>query len=97
MALGSALAVSGGKAENAGRMLSTLTSKIDDVTQGVTDAEKPFERLGISISEIASSSNEQLLRRVVGELAKMEDVTKRNAIAADLFSKAKPKKPKNKA
>jgi lambda family phage tail tape measure protein len=88
MALGSALAVSGGKAENAGRMLSSLTGKIDDVTQGVTDAEKPFQRLGISISEIASSSNEQLLRRVVDQLAKMEDVTKRNAIAADLFSKA---------
>jgi lambda family phage tail tape measure protein len=88
MALGSALAVSGGKAENAGRMLSTLTSKIDDVTQGVTDAEKPFERLGISISEIASSSNEQLLRRVVAQLATMEDVVKRNAIAAQLFSKA---------
>lgn len=88
MALGSALAVSGGKAENAGKMLSTLTGKIDDVTQGVTDAEKPFERLGISIGEIASSSNEQLLRRVVEQLAKMDDVVKRNAIAAQLFSKA---------
>lgn len=88
MALGSALAVSGGKAENAGKMLSSLTGKIDDVTQGVTDAEKPFERLGISIAEIASSSNEQLLRRVVEQLAKMDDVVKRNALAAQLFSKA---------
>jgi hypothetical protein len=88
MALGSALSVSGGKAENAGKMLSSLTNKIDAVTQGVNDAEKPFTRLGISISEIASSSNEQLLKRVVEQLAKMSDVTTRNAIAADLFSKA---------
>ncbi len=88
MALGSALSISGGKAENAGKMLSSLTNKIDAVTQGVNDAEKPFTRLGISISEIASSSNEQLLKRVVEQLAKMSDVTTRNAIAADLFSKA---------
>jgi lambda family phage tail tape measure protein len=88
MALSSALSVSGGKAENAGKMLSSLTNKIDAVTQGVNDAEKPFTRLGISISEIASSSNEQLLKRVVEQLAKMSDVTTRNAIAADLFSKA---------
>ena len=88
MALGSALAVSGGKAENAGKMLSSLTSKIDAVTQGVTDADKPFTRLGINISEIASSTNEQLLKRVVAQLAVMSDVTTRNAIAADLFSKA---------
>lgn len=88
MALGSALAVSGGKAENAGKMLSSLSSKIDAVTQGVTDAEKPFTRLGISISEIASSSNEQLIKRVVQQLALMTDATTRNAIAADIFSKA---------
>jgi len=88
MALSSALAVSGGSADNAGKLLASLTKKIDDVTQGVESAQEPFERLGITLKEIASSSNEELLKRVVGVLAKMEDPVKRNAIAMDLFSKA---------
>ncbi len=88
MALSSALAVSGGRADNAGKLLAGLTKKIDDVTQGVESAQEPFERLGISLKEIASSSNEELLRRVSNALAKIEDPIKRNAIAMDLFSKA---------
>lgn len=88
MALSSALAVSGGRADNAGKLLAGLTKKIDDVTQGVESAQEPFERLGITLKEIASSTNEELLRRVASELAKIEDPIKRNAIAMDLFSKA---------
>lgn len=88
MGLTSALSTSGGKAENAGKMLSALSTSIDKVTQGVEGAEKPFQRLGISIDEIASSSTEQLLRRVAEELAKVEDATTRNAIAREIFSKA---------
>ena len=88
MALSSALTVSGGRADNAGKLLAGLTKKIDDVTQGVESAQEPFERLGISLKEIASSSNEELLRRVAGALSKIEDPIKRNAIAMDLFSKA---------
>lgn len=88
MGLSSALATSGGRAENAGKMLSTLSSSIDKVTQGVENAEKPFQRLGISIDEIASSSTEQLLKRVAESLAKVEDATTRNAIAREIFSKA---------
>jgi lambda family phage tail tape measure protein len=88
MGMSSALATSGGKAENAGKMLSALSSSIDKVTQGVEGAEKPFQRLGISIEEIASSSTEQLLKRVAESLAKVEDATMRNAIAREIFSKA---------
>jgi len=88
MGLSSALSTSGGRAENAGKMLSNLSSSIDKITQGVEGAEKPFQRLGISIQEIASSSTEQLLKRVAESLAKVEDATTRNAIAREIFSKA---------
>ena len=88
MGLSSALALSGGKADNAGKMLSALSTSIDKITQGVEGAEKPFQRLGISIQEIASSSTEQLLRRVAEQLSKVEDATTRNALAREIFSKA---------
>ena len=88
MALGTALAVSGGKAENAGKMLSAFSSKIDNAAQGNEGAQKTFERLGISISDIASSTNEQLLDKVVQKLASMKDPITRNALAMEAFSKA---------
>jgi lambda family phage tail tape measure protein len=88
MGLSSALALSGGKADNAGKLLSTLSTSIDKIMQGAEGAEKPFQRLGISIQEIASSSTEQLLKRVAEQLSKVEDATTRNALAREIFSKA---------
>jgi deoxyxylulose-5-phosphate synthase len=83
MALGTALAVSGGKAENAGKMLSAFSAKIDNAAQGNEGAQKTFERLGISLSEIANSTNEQLLDKVVQKLASMKDPITRNALAME--------------
>ena len=88
MALGTALAVSGGKAENAGKMLSSFSSKIDNAAQGNEEAQKTFQRLGVSLADIANSTNEQLLDKVVQKLASMKDPITRNALAMEAFSKA---------
>lgn len=88
MALGSALAVSGGKADNAGKLLSSFTSKIDSAAQGNEGAQKSFERLGISLKDIANMTNEQLLDKVVKKLSEIADPVTRNALAMEMFSKA---------
>lgn len=88
MALGTALAVSGGKADNAGKMLSSFSAKIDNAAQGNEEAQKTFQRLGVSLSDIANSTNEQLLDKVVQKLASMTDPITRNALAMEVFSKA---------
>jgi hypothetical protein len=88
MALGTALAVSGGKAENAGKLLSAFSAKVDNAAQGNEEAQKTFERLGVSLSDIANSTNEQLLDKVVQKLASMKDPITRNALAMEAFSKA---------
>jgi len=88
MALGTALAVSGGKAENAGKMLTAFSTKIDNAAQGNEEAQKTFQRLGVSLSDIANSTNEQLLDKVVQKLASMKDPITRNALAMEAFSKA---------
>jgi lambda family phage tail tape measure protein len=88
MALGTALAVSGGKAENAGKLLSSLSSQIDSAAQGNEQSIKSFERVGVSLQDIASMSNEQLLDKITKSLAGMGDAITRNAIAQDIFSKA---------
>jgi hypothetical protein len=86
MALGTALAVSGGKAENAGKMLSSFSSKIDNAAQGNEEAQKTFQRLGVSLADIANSTNEQLLDKVVQKLASMKDPITRNAVKAVVSS-----------
>ena len=88
MALGTALAVSGGKAEAAGKMLSAFSTKVDYAAQGNEMAQRTFERLGISMADVANSTNEQLLDKVVNSLAKMKDPITRNALAMEAFSKA---------
>ena len=88
MALGSSLAVSGGKAENAGKLISSFTAKIDNAAQGNEGAQKSFQRLGVSLADIASMTNEQLLDKVVKKLAQMNDPITRNALAMEMFSKA---------
>ena len=80
MALGTALAVSGGKADNAGKILSSFSAKIDSAAQGNEEAQKTFQRLGVSLSDIANSTNEQLLDKVVQKLASMKDPITRNAV-----------------
>jgi len=69
-------------------MLGSLSSKIDSAAQGNEQAAKSFERVGVSMQDIASLSNEQLLNKVVKSLSGMGDAITRNAIASELFSKA---------
>jgi len=88
MALGSALAVSGGKAENAGKLIAAFTAKIDNAAEGNKQAQKSFERLGISLSDIANLSNEQLLDKVIKKLSEIKDPVARNALAMETLGKA---------
>lgn len=88
MALGTAMSVSGGKAENAGKLIASFTAKIDSAAEGSKQAQKSFERIGISLNDIASLSNEQLLDKVVKKLSEIKDPVTRNALAMDVFGKA---------
>lgn len=86
--LGTALQVSGGKADNAGKMISAFTAKVDEAAQGGANAQDAFARLGIGLNDIAKLSNEDLMRKVLDQLNKIPDAITRNALAAQFFSKA---------
>lgn len=64
-----AIQTSGGDAEGATRMLSTLFSKIAEAQSGNDKAIASFERLGISFKELKTLNPEQMLDRVVKALA----------------------------
>lgn len=88
LALSSALQQNGGAADNAGRLLSSFTAKIDDAAQGGLEAQKTFARIGVSLDDLAKMDSETMFAKVVTQLSLMEDPISRNATAMNLFGKA---------
>lgn len=83
-----ALTVNGGKAEDAGKLMSAFNNKIDEAAQGSEKAQKAFQSIGISINDLKHLSPERLWEKTVQQLALVEDSTKRNAMAMDIFGRA---------
>ena len=86
--LSDALANSGGKADNAGKMLSAFAKFIDEAAGGSVEAQKTTKALGVSLQDLGRLSQEELLNKLVANLAKIEDPVTRNAKAMEIFSKA---------
>lgn len=86
--LRAALDASGGSADKAGIMLSAFTKYIDTAASGSFEAQKAFKSVGVSLQDIGTMTQEQLLSKVLSGLEQMEDTVTRNARAMDFFSKA---------
>jgi len=86
--LSDALANSGGNADNAGKMLSAFAKFIDDAAGGSEQAQKTAKALGVTLQDLGKLSQEELLNKLVANLALVEDPITRNAKAMEIFSKA---------
>ena len=86
--LSNALANSGGKAENAGKMLSSFTKFIDEAAGGSLQAQKTAKLLGVSLQDLGRLSEEELLNKFVKNLGAVEDSVTRNAKGMEIFGKA---------
>jgi len=83
-----ALSTNGGKAENATKLIASLTNKIDDAAQGSQKTRDKFAELGVSLEDLGNLSEEDLLRKTIEGLAKIPDSVHRNAMAFDLLGKS---------
>lgn len=88
LALSKGLQQNGGEAENAGKLLSSFTNKIDEAAQGGLDAQKTFARLGVSLQDLGSMGIQDMFDKVVASIAAMEDPISRNALAMNVFGRA---------
>ena len=86
--LGLGLDNAGGKGENAGKLIASFTSKIDQAAEGSKGAQRAFDRIGVSLGDIASKSNQQLLEDTIAKIASIEDPVARNALAFEVFGRA---------
>jgi lambda family phage tail tape measure protein len=88
LALSKALQESGGKAENAGRLLQTLSNNVEEVNSGNLKSLNSFQRLGVSIQDLGNLSTNELKNKLLSGLVAIKDPMERNAMAAQLFGKA---------
>lgn len=86
--LRAALESSGGSADKAGVMLSAFTKFIDTAASGSFEAQKAFKAVGVSLKDIGTLSQEELLGKALKGLENIEDPITRGARAMDLFTKA---------
>lgn len=86
--LGQALTVSGGRASDAGKLFAAFSAQIDSAAQGSKQAQASFQRIGVTLEDLANLSTEDLFDKVIQSLAKMDDAISRNALAAQFFGRA---------
>jgi phage-related minor tail protein len=82
-----AIKQSGGNAEGASKILSTLFSKIDEARSGNEAVISQFERIGISFEELSRMKPEEALNRVFTALSKIGDTYQRVKAVKDLLGK----------
>lgn len=85
--LQSALAMSGGNPDDAGRMISNLTNTIQAAAEGSGAAQEQLLKLGFSFRDMANLSPEAALQKTINALAQMTNPIERNALAFALLGK----------
>lgn len=77
--------------QHSGTSMSSMTSTFKTLANAAQDMSKDqqaaFEKLGISIQEVANLSTEDLFEKVISGLQQMESGTERTAIATDLLGR----------
>ncbi len=83
-----AIVMSGGKAEDANKILGTMFSKISAAQEGNDAAIASFEELGISFRELQNLSPDQAIRRVYEGLASIGNTYDRIKAVKEFLGKA---------
>ena len=83
-----ALSTNGGNADDAGKLMASFANKVDEAAQGGAKAQKAFLSVGVSLKDLRTLSPDELFQKTIKSLAGVEDTTKRNALAMDMFGRA---------
>lgn len=76
---------SGVKSEQLQGALTRLRGQVDDLRNGVKDADVPFKALGLNLNAIANAPFEQVLQNIVNGFAQTESSAVRSEAALKLF------------
>lgn len=88
MGFNKALMENGGDAEAATNSIGKFAQAIGDAIGGSDSAQKAFSDVGVSLKDIQTLSNEDLLKKTVAGLGQMESSAKRITTQVALFGKS---------
>lgn len=80
-----AIEESGGNSQKANDALLNLTKNIGLANSGSNEAQKAFRMLGISLDEVRSLSEQEILDKTIQGLGNIDDASKRAAISSKLL------------
>ena len=86
--LSKALEENGGRADEATRVYSGFTAKVEAAAQGNAQAQESFARLGVTLDDLRHLSEQDLFAKTVDGLARMSDSAERNGLAFQTLGKA---------
>jgi hypothetical protein len=83
-----ALQLAGGKADDTGKALATFYGSIDEANQGSDKAQETFAKLGVSLKDLKTLSEEDLLDKTIKGFNNLTDPIQRNTTLTNLFGKS---------
>ena len=77
----------GGSADAAQKAILTLSRSINEAAEGSGKVQRAFEDIGVSLSDLASLSEQDILAKTIQGLSRVTDNTRRLALANQLLGK----------
>ena len=88
IALGKAFQVNGGDAEGAQAAILKFADSVGQAVAGSDAAQKAFKDVGISLKDIQTLSQEELLVKAISGISKLESAAQRVRVQTDLFGRS---------
>jgi lambda family phage tail tape measure protein len=88
LGLGQAFAANGGSVEKANASVLKFSQTIGDAAQEGKAALEAFARIGVTINDLRTLSEQDLLRKTIQGLSQINDTATRNKIAFDLLGRS---------
>lgn len=85
--LSEALAKNGGQADETSRIYAGFTQKLEAGVQGNLKVQNSFAKVGVSLNDLKTLSEQDLFEKTVSGLAKMSDSAERNGLAMQLLGR----------
>lgn len=83
-----AIALSGGEAEDATKVVTTFFQTLDQAASGTESAQKALQDVGISLNDLKTLSEEDLLNKAIDNLSEMDAGAHRTAVGMAILGKA---------
>jgi len=84
---GKAVAASGGTADGAQKAILKLVNSIGEAADGSLSLQNAFADVGVTLNDLRTTSNEDILKKTIDGLDKMENSAKRSVLVTQLLGK----------